>query len=446
MTINKDIREELKTGKLKIGVWGLGYIGFSSMAHFARAGITSIGTDIHQVRIDDVNHGRVVMPNFEYWLGFDVKPLAMDRKMTATEKWKDLIKEEVAVHLVTIPTEKDGKPYHEIIKDVVTKLSSYKNLKPKHPPLVIIESTLTPTAADEIVIPLFKKNGLEVGKDILLGVAPRRDWFTDNDKTLKTLPRVVGGTTPETTKLMAEVLGLVCNTIIPAHDHKHASIVKSIENAYRQLDITFANQLSLAYPDMDMASVLKMVGTKWNIGTYHPSFGTGGYCIPLAPQYVLEGAKHPENLTLLKESLKTDFSQPQVIVDSILKRGAKKIAILGIAYTKDLKVHVLSPGVPIARELKNKGCDVLVNDPYYSMEEINKITGCDYLDFPNDLSDRDTIIIVANHMKYTYTNRQDIMKNIDNVTLILDNMGAWNEYKFPEHVKYFEAGNKNWLE
>ncbi|MBU0615822.1 MAG: nucleotide sugar dehydrogenase [Nanoarchaeota archaeon] len=441
-----NLKEQLITGRKKLGVWGLGYIGFSSIAYFARAGITCLGTDPLQHRVDDVNHGKVTIPNFQYWLGFDVKQLSDNKIMQATADWKELISNEVAVHLVTIPTEQGGKPYHEYLKDVIIKLSKFKDIKTEHPPLVIVESTLTPTVMDNIVIPLFKEKGITVGKDILLGVAPRRDWFTESDKTLKTLPRVVGGTTPETTDLMADVLGIICDTIIKAPDHKHAAIVKSIENAYRQLDITFANQLSLAYPDMDMTYVLKMVGTKWNIGTYHPSFGTGGYCIPLAPQYVLEGAKHPEKLTLIKESLKTDFSQPNTVVESLIKRGIKKVAILGIAYTGDLKVHVLSPGIPIAKMLKEKGIDVKVNDPYYSDQEIRDLTGCEPIKFPSGLADRDSIVIVSPHMQYKYTNNQEIKKQLGNVKFILDNMGIWKSMEKPEGAIYHEAGDAHWLE
>lgn len=439
------LTEELKTGKKKLGVWGLGYIGFSSIANFARAGVTCIGTDISDTRVSDVNNGQVTIPNLHYWLGFDTKPLAEIGRMTATKNWREMIKPEVAVHLITIPTEMNGKPYHDILSDVVKKLSQFKQLNLEHPPLVIVESTLTPTVADNIVIPLFKENGLEVGKDILLGVAPRRDWFTSADKTLKTLPRVVGGTTKETTTLMKGVLGIICDTIIQAHDHKHAAMVKSIENAYRQLDITFANQLSLAYPDMDIKNILEMVGTKWNIGTFRPSFGTGGYCIPLAPQYVLEGAKHPEKLTLIKASLETDFSQPARVAESVIQRGAQKVAVLGVAYTGDLKVDALSPAIPIVKALKERGIKVVVNDPYYSAEEIKNLVNCKSFSFPSGLLGCDTVLIISPHMRYKYTNSQEILASLRDVKLILDNNGIWNDLNIPKHIKYYEAGRANWL-
>lgn len=439
------LKHDLKTGKKKLGVWGLGYIGFSSIAYFARAGVTCLGTDPFQQRVDDVNQGKATITNLDFWLGFDTQPLAKDKRMSATTRWEDLVQSDVAVHLIAVPTEMHGKPYHDILIDVITKLSNYKHIKTEHPPLIIVESTLTPTVADNIVIPLFKKHGLEVGKDIFLGVAPRRDWFTASDKGLALLPRVVGGTTKDTTSLMAEVLSIICKNVLKAHDQKHAAMVKSIENAFRHLDITFANQLSLAYPDMDIKSVLELVGTKWNVGTYHPSFGTGGYCIPLAPQYVLEGAKHPERLTLLQEALKTDFSQPDLVVESLLKRNVRKVALLGIAYTNDLKVHVLSPALPIARKLKEKGIDIKVHDPYYNPEEISKITGCESLSFPEGLQDRDCILLVSPHMHYKYIHKQELMHHLKNTTLILDNMGVWNDLHFENGLQYYEAGHANWL-
>ncbi len=439
------LQQELKTGHKKLGVWGLGYIGFSSIAHFAKAGVSCIGTDPVQRRVDDVNEGKATITNLAYWLGFDTIPLARDGRMRATTDWKELIHPDVAVHLIAVPTEMNGKPFHDILKDVIQKISLCKHIQAEHPPLVIVESTLTPTIADSLVIPLFEENGLKVGKDILLGVAPRRDWFTAADKGLNLLPRVVGGTTKETTDLMAGVVGIICQNVLKAPDHKHAAMVKSIENAYRHLDITFANQLSLAYPDMNMTSILQLVGTKWNVNTYHPSFGIGGYCLPLAPQYVLEGARHPERLTLLQEAVKSDFSHPEKVVRSLLLRGVKNVGILGIAYTGDLKVHVLSPALPIARKLKEAGVDVKVHDPYYSAEELTKLTGCQPMSFPQGLEDRDCILLVSPHMHYKYVHKEELHKSLANVSIILDNMGTWNDLSFPERIQYFEAGQAHWL-
>ena len=451
-----EIAQDLKHGKKGVATWGLGYIGYSSMANFARSGIHCVGYDVDKDKVKQINKngklshkGKTSLPNLDFWLGFDVEPMFHDGLIKATNSWQDLISNKFPVHLVAVPTEKanesgEHRPYDAHLKDVFERLSKYKNVKTDYPPLVIIESTLSTYILDDLIIPLLEKKKLKVGRDILLGVAPRRDWFVDPDKTLKTLPRVVGGTDKATTELMISVLGLICNTVLKADDHKHAAIVKSIENAYRQMDITLANQLSVAYPDLNMKHILQLVGTKWNVGTFHPSFGTGGYCIPLAPHYVLEGTKNPEALTLLKNSVEFDYDQPKRVVDSLVKKGAKKVGILGVAYAPDLKVHVLSPALSIVKHLKAQGIQVKVNDPYYSSNELKKITGAETFSFPDELNQFDTVLIVSGHSKYRYTNHEHIKRKLKKCKLILDNAGIWRNINFGP-IKYHEAGSKDWL-
>lgn len=434
------LREELLSGRKKIGVWGTGYIGFSSMAYFSSNGVQVLGYDINPKMVEKVNAGEIPVENLEYWLGFDIKELRDAGLIEATSDWEKMISPEIAVHLVAIPTEKEGKPWDGPLQDVITKLASCKGVSK---PLVIIESTLTPGRTDEIIIPILEKAGLKVGSDIFVGVAPRRDWFISADKSLKNLPRIIGGTTPETTALMREALGIVCDQLLDAPDHRHAEMIKSVENAYRHMDITLSNQLTQAFPHLNMTEVLRLVGTKWNIGTYHPSFGTGGYCIPLSSQYVLLGAEKPEVLTLLKDTMDADGQMPSIVADSIVKRGAKKVGILGLSYKGDLKVHILSPAKKIIQRLKEKGVEVKLHDPYFSEEEVKSITGVESFVFPDDLSGFDTILIVADHKKYTSTPYQKILDRLKNCKLIIDNPGIWN--KLPFECEYHEAGDAGWL-
>lgn len=276
------------------------------MANFAAQGVTCVGTDISERIVSTINDGKTPLPNMEYWLGFDTKYLVESGMMTATVDWKRVLAPEFALHMIAIPTEKEDKPWDGALEDVMSKIAQHTR-KSADPPLVIIESTLTPNKTDELVIPLLEKRGITVGKDLFLGVAPRRDWFISPEKNLRALPRIVGGTTPETTNLMIEVLSIVCDRLVPAPDHRHAEIVKSVENAFRHVEITLANQLSLAYPSLNMIEVLKLVGTKWNVGVYHPSFGSGGYCLG-AQEYVVathDGSVRFEPLRDLYEKVRS---------------------------------------------------------------------------------------------------------------------------------------------
>ena len=135
-------------------------------------------------------------------------------------------------------------------------------------------------------------------------------------------------------------------------------MVKSVENAYRHMDITLANQLSLAFPKDNIREVLKLVGTKWNLETYHPGIGTGGYCIPLSSRYILSQVKNLNKLSLLRETIKTDDQMSSVIARSIKKRKLKKIGILGLSYKGDLKVSVMSKVIPLVQSLKRNKLNV----------------------------------------------------------------------------------------
>ncbi len=442
-----DIRKQLLSGQKKVGVWGTGYIGYSSMAYYASRGVACIGTDVSKRVADDINSGRMPVPNLEYWLGFDVEPLTRNGMIRATTDWKELISHEIALHLLAVPTEKEEKPWDGALLDVLKKLANLKSLKLDPVPLIIIESTLSPNKTDQLVIPTFESYGLKVGSDILVGVAPRRDWFISPEKSLRNLPRIIGGTTQETTAAMKEVLGIICEHLIPAKDHRHAEIVKSIENAYRHVEITLANQLSLAYPDLDMVEVLELVGTKWNVGTFHPSFGTGGYCIPLSSQYVLEGARDGSWLSILREVVRTDSVLPEIVAKSIVMRGARNVGILGLSYKGDIKVHVLSPTLKIVKTLKKGGLSVKVNDPYYSSKEIREITGAESFEFPEGLTELDCIVLVAGHRAYRAVSRATLLEYLSNCKLVLDNMEeTWKQLNLVEEgIEYHVAGDPGWL-
>ncbi len=440
------LKEELLSGRKRVGVWGTGFIGFTTIAHMAFNGVKTIGLDVVKEKVDMINKGEIPIENLEYWLGFDIKNLVERDMLHATTEPKDMMAPDIAVHFVCIPTEKGGEPYDDILVDVIRKITSLKDVKYDRPPIVIVESTLTPGRSDNIVLPIFREAGITVGKDMLYGVAPRRDWFVSPEKSLKLLPRVFGGTTPETTELMREALSVVCDSLVPAPDHKHAEMVKSIENAYRHMEITLANQLSLAYPDVNMTEVLRLVGTKWNIGTYTPSFGTGGYCIPLSSQYVLLGAKHPEKVTILKETIESDRKQPGLVAESLKKRGVKNVGILGLAYKGDIKVDILSPTIKIAKRLKELGIGVKVNDPYYKDEEIKRITGADSFKFPYGLGEFDALLIVADHQHYKFTTHDSILKSLKKCKLVIDNTHIWKDIDFKNNgIEYHIAGDAGWI-
>ena len=288
----------LKSKNFSIAVWGAGYIGLSTMTYFAKKKIKCVGYDVDKEKVNKINRGILPIPELKNWFGFDIKNLVRSGYLRATNNYTHLINKNFIVHFIAIPTEKDGKPYYKILFNVLSKIIKLKRVNHQNiTPIVIVESTLTPKFSEEKILPFFKRNNIIIGKDILYAVAPRRDWFVEGTKNIVDIDRVYGSTDKNSSKITHQILSIICNKLHEASSHKVSEMVKSIENAYRHMEITLANQLSLAYPKENMREVLKLVGTKWNIGTFYPGFGTGGYCIPLSSKYVLQGIKNRKKLS-----------------------------------------------------------------------------------------------------------------------------------------------------
>jgi nucleotide sugar dehydrogenase len=432
----------LKSKKFKIAVWGTGYIGLSTMVYFAKKKIKCIGYDIDKNKVRSINSGIIPLKDLEKWFGFDIKKLVKKDYLRATSNFNNLISEEFIVHFIAIPTEKNGKPYYKPLMNVLNIISKFSNSKLNIPPLIIVESTLAPKVSDKKILPFLKKNKFEVGKNILFSVAPRRDWFIEGNKNLENLDRVYGSTDSYSAKATRDVLSIVCKKLHNASSYKVSEMVKSVENAYRHMDITLANQLSVAFPNDNIREVLKLVGTKWNVETFHPGIGSGGYCIPLSSRYVLSQVKDKKKLTLLRETVKTDDKMSLTISNSIIKKKLKKIGVLGLSYKGDLKVSVLSKVIPLVKSLKKKNLSVKLFDPYFTPQEIKKATGVETFKFPNQLTKFDCIIVTVSHKQFKIP-KNKLKKYLKNCKFIIDHEGAWETYNLDK--KYHLTGDRGWL-
>ncbi|MDA1197793.1 MAG: nucleotide sugar dehydrogenase [Proteobacteria bacterium] len=432
----------LRSKKFKIAVWGTGYIGLSTMVYFSKENINCIGYDIDKEKIRKINSGVLPLKDLKTWFGFDIKKLVKQNYLKATSDFDDLNKENFLVHFIAIPTEKDGKPYYEPLLNVLDKIVKLKNVDNQFPPIIIVESTLAPKVSDNKIIPFLEKSKLEIGKDILFSVAPRRDWFIEGVKNLKNLDRVYGSTDRRSALATRDVLSIVCKKLHEASSYKVSEMVKSVENAYRHMDITLANQLSLAFPKDNMREVLKLVGTKWNLETFHPGIGTGGYCIPLSSRYILSQVKDKNKLTLLRETIKTDDNMNLILAKSIAKKRFKKIGILGLSYKGNLKVSVLSKVIPLVRSLKKNKLNVKLNDPYFTDKEIKDILDVKTFKFPNDLNKFDCIIITVDHKQFKIPEKK-LKKYLKKCKFIVDHDGAWKNYNLSNN--YHLSGDSNWI-
>lgn len=415
---------------MKILVIGLGYIGISTALYFTKAGFQVHGIDSDLEKLALIRKGEMPQKDLEEWLNF--KPKKYLKKLKVSHL-PTLLKDNIYDAIfVAIPTEKDGEPYFEPLENVIETINESKNKDT----LTIIESTLTPGIADKYIEPYLKN----------FAIAPRRDWFTEKDKTIETLPRVVGGNTIENTKKASGIIGKVCKEIHTCN-YEEAQLVKACENSLRHIGAVFAQQLAWAYPNIDTRKVLKLASSKWNIPEYFANIiGTSGYCIPVSSKYVMYGATNEEHLTILRETLISDNMTTIKLVSHIGNLNPKKIAILGISYLGDIKVHILSGALRFIENwskfnTKSKA-QIKVHDPLYTSKEIKKISRKSSFEL-KDLNKFDVIIVTADHTQYKKINKKALIRLTKNCKFILDNCAIWEDVKFK--CPYIVPGRKDWL-
>lgn len=429
-----DYDSALRDGRARVCVWGLGHIGWSTVEALLEAGIRTHGFDVSESRVGELlaavgNEGGLT--------------LSADQKLTAVD--------DVAVHFVAVPTEREAAPYSGAIAAVVDALVGIAASRRERdadlpPPLVVIESTLTPGTVDDILLPLLSGRGVEPDRDLLIALAPRRDWFLAEGYGLRELDRVFGGVGDRSATAAHGVLSLMCDRLHRATDHKVGELVKCVENAFRHVEITLANQLTLAFPNVNMVEVLRLAGTKWNIGTYHPSFGTGGYCIPLASRYLLLGAAHREELTLLSSAVETDDNIRETVAEVAGQRG--EVLVLGLAYKGAIKVATLSPSLAITARLRKLGIPHTLYDPMYTCAEIDALTapGTAVADPAESVRRAGTVLIVTDHPEFRTAPYTELLSSErPGGRLILDNYGLLQDHEWPRHVTYRRAGAPGWL-
>ncbi len=432
--------DSLRDQSVSLGVWGCGHIGASGMYAFSRKGIRCVGYDVAETRVQEIRQGR--------FLATDIVPSGrleeVNTPVTATTHWRDLKDHRVSIHIISVPTERGAEPSSANLEHVMPRICEVIKATDLGPllPTVIIESTIQPSWIDTVVLPQLHAEGLRPGIDVLVGAAPRRDWFSGGEHTLERLPRIVGGNNGEATNLLIALYSLVCQEVVPARDAHHAAFTKVIENLLRFQALALGNSLSLAFPQYDMTHVLSLASTKWNIPLVHPSMGIGGHCIPLAPRYALEeGGDANAYLDPVREAVEFNDGYFKRLYQARLWdlfKDCRSVVILGLAYTADAKMHKLSPALDALDCLKDTPL-LRLHDPYYSAEEIEDICHVATLSFPDDLSECDGILLVTPHSMYRQV---DIERFVQPGTAIVDNFGTWRERTFPRGVRYHEVGRR----
>lgn len=415
-----------------ITVWGAGFIGLSAAQAFVDAGYKCKVIDVDPERVTAVNAGHVPLPGFEDRVRIDSGAITSG-SLTAMLPDSPHIAGS-GVHIVCVNTDRAGLPIDGPLTDVLSRIAALRS--PSDETLVCIESTVRPSWLSKLVVPALE-HGAGTSSRLHLATAPRRDWMLSPDMNIKTLPRVVGVAQPSSRALVAQLYAAVTTEVHFARDWIHAGLTKSVENLFRYIDLILTNQLCDAYPELDMVEILRLAGTKWNVPTYHPSLGIGGYCIPLSPYFA--GDEHLESggLPIVDSAVEWNDAYADRLAAQILATGPGPYGILGISYAADARIFEGSPSVALAVALKRRGAQVLLHDPFFDKNEVYALTANAAMSYPADLACIRTLIVATAHS--VYKNLPAELKKLPKSPHVLDNMGVFRA-ELAGAVRYTEIG------
>jgi UDP-N-acetyl-D-glucosamine/UDP-N-acetyl-D-galactosamine dehydrogenase len=407
----------------KICVVGLGYVGLPLAVEFGKKAPT-IGLDINKKRIEELKSG------VDNTLEVDSEQL---RLATHLQFVSDVLEaKEANIFIITVPTPVDKNNNPDLTPLEKASETIAKVLKKGD--IVVYESTVYPGVTEDVCVPILEKlSGLKFNVDFFAGYSPERINPGDKEHTVTKILKVTSGSTPE----VADKVDALYKSIIVAGTHKAPSIkvaeaAKVIENAQRDINIAFINELSKIFNllNIDTFDVLEAAGTKWNFLPFRPGL-VGGHCIGVDPYYLAQKAQeagyHPE---IILAGRRINDGMGAYVADKLISLMIKqdlsiknsKVLMLGITFKENCPDIRNSKAIDIVKRLAFYGITPDVYDPWANDAEVKheydlNLTNKEQI----DATKYDAVILAVSHKEFLTFNLKNLLK--DN-NVIFDVKGA----------------------
>ncbi|MDO8785534.1 MAG: nucleotide sugar dehydrogenase [Syntrophales bacterium] len=425
---------KIRCKQAKIGVIGLGYVGLPLLISFCKAGFPVTGFDVDQGKVDLLLQGR------SYIKHIDLSPLSSAPvSFTPTTDFSQLTDSDCILICVPTPLNKYREPDMSYIFNTTETIAQY--LRKGH--LVILESTTYPGTTDEDMRRILEKSGLKAGQDFYLAFSPEREDPNNKDFSTSTIPKVVGGYSPQCLTVAKALYDTIVLKTVPVSSTKTAEATKLLENIYRAVNIAMVNELKILFDKMgiDIWEVIEAAKTKpFGFQPFYPGPGLGGHCIPVDPFYLTWKAREYDFATRFIELAgEINTNMPYYVVQKTVEalnnngmsiKGAK-ILILGLAYKKDVDDVRESPSLKLIKLLSECGAQVDYNDPHVpNMKKMRKYH------FPmksvpltaETMQSYDCVLLATDHSAYDY----DFIAR--HATLIIDTRNAMKAVKRKKNI------------
>ena len=405
---------------MKIVVVGLGYVGLPLAVEISRH-FECWGLDSSSERIDELKRGH------DRTGEVDTKTLA-ESKLRVTDVAGDCPPADC--YIVTVPTPIDAMNRPDLTPVLSATRTVAAMIDPTLCPIIVYESTVYPGVTEDICGPLLEElTGSVRGIGFRLGYSPERINPGDREHTVDKIIKVIAGEDDATTDALAFIYGKVTSGgVFRAVSIKAAEAAKVIENAQRDINIAFMNEITQIFSVMDLSiwDVLDAAQTKWNFLPFTPGL-VGGHCIGVDPYYLSHRAQelgHDPQVILAGRT--TNDMMGAWAGDCIAGAipNGKRALILGLTFKEDVPDLRNSKVIDVIERLRLKGFDVDVADPHANQAEAEKLYG---LTISSDWPDKhyDVVVGAVAHATYRSLSTDDLLACLVENGVVFDLKGMW---------------------
>ena len=453
-----------------VAVIGLGYVGLPLACLCSKKGLITFGFDVNEKII---GKGHIKDDSIERLL----KEAKDSEKFFPTSAKSDITNADIYIICVPTPINSQKKPDLEPLLNAIRTISTYLCFGNT----VIIESTVYPGTCEEIIAPVIEEySGLSLDTEISLVHCPERVNPGDVFWTIENIPRVIGGTDTDGTRRAAEFYSFLLNGQIQEIEEvqKHlrpkfsmnssgeavckqvpmgsvtimqsirdAEAVKAMENTVRDVNIAFVNELAKISDalNLDVVDIIDGMSTKpFGKGPFYPGAGVGGHCIAVDPEWLKSASTKagymPEIIQICRN---TNNSMPKYVITTLekaLERIDRKIneinvAILGVAYKKNVDDHRESPFYEVRDILTNEAGSITVYDSWISIENTSD-------SLRSTLDGCEAIVIVTDHSDMIQEFMELVLDPLLNIKIIVDGRNSLDKKLLPNDILYYGVGRR----
>lgn len=390
-----------------VAVVGIGYVGLPLAVGFGRAGFNVLAIDVDAAKLNELRLGRSYVGDVP---SQTIQKIIDAKQLHATSDFAELARADLIHICVPTPLRKTREPDISFILAAAGSIKQYL----RRGQVIILESTTYPGTTDEVLLPLFESTGLKIDEDFFLAFSPERVDPGNARFDTRTIPKVVGGVTPASTRVASLAYQQWIGTIHPVSSARVAETCKLLENTFRSVNIGLANEFAQLCRALgiDTWEVIEAAATKpFGFMPFYPGPGLGGHCIPLDPHYLSWKARlHGFESKFIGLAEEINSSMPDYVVQMVadalnsVKRpvNGSRIVILGVSYKRDIEDVRESPASVIIGKLIARGADVCYSDRLVPELQLDGRTLCHVELNPEMLQSCHCAVIVTDHSQVDY--------------------------------------------